>query len=115
MHELSIALSIVEGVEETMASHAGARVAAVHIRLGPLSGVVAEALVSAYELAASGTDCEGSRLQIEDVPIRVFCAECKGEQPAISLQRMACAVCGNPSGDVRRGSELEVFALELME
>jgi len=115
MHELSIALSIIDGVEETMATRPGERVAAVHIRLGPLSGVVGEALAAAYDLAVAGTDCEGSRLFIEDVPIRVYCANCAGEQPAVSLQRMACAACGTPSGDVRAGSELEVYALELME
>lgn len=115
MHELSIALSIVEGVEDVMASHKGSRVAAVHIRLGPLSGVVGAALTSAWEMAASGTECEGSQLLIENVPIRIYCSQCAREQPAISLQEMACAVCRTPSGEVRGGAELEVCALELTE
>ena len=115
MHELSIALSILDGVEETMASHPGERVAAVHIRLGPLSGVAGEALSSAYELAACGTPFEGSRLSIEVVPVRIWCAKCASEQPAISLQRMACVACEMPSADVRSGANLEVRALELAE
>lgn len=115
MHELSIALSILDGIEETMASHAGARVAAVHVRLGPLSGVVADALASAYGMAAEATEFAGSSLLIEHAPIRIYCGKCASEQPAVSLQHMACAVCGTPSGDVRSGSELEVFALELIE
>lgn len=115
MHELSIALSIIEGMEETLEAHAGARVAAVHIRLGPLSGVVGEALAAAYELAAGGTDFEGSQLLIEDVPIRIYCSKCAGEQAAISMQHMACAICGTASSDVRHGRELEVCALELLE
>ena len=53
MHELSIALSLLDLVEEE-AERRGVRVAAVHVRLGPLSGVVRDALVSAFELAREG-------------------------------------------------------------
>jgi hydrogenase nickel incorporation protein HypA/HybF len=115
MHELSIALSILDGVEETMASHAGERVSAVYVRLGPLSGVVGDALSSAYELATAGTPWEGSRLVIEDVPVMIWCARCASERRAVSPQQMACCVCETPSGDVRAGAELEVHALELTE
>ncbi len=54
MHELSIALSILDIAEEEAGDRVG-RVAAVHLKLGPLSGVVKEALLSAYDLAREGT------------------------------------------------------------
>ena len=66
MHELSIALSIVDGVEEEAARHGGGPVRAVHLRLGRLSGVVREALLFAYDRACDGTSLEGSALQIEE-------------------------------------------------
>ena len=113
MHELSIALSIIEGVEEELARQGAASVAGVHLRLGPLSGVVKEALLFSYELACEGTPLAGSRLEIEDVPVLVYCPICDKEQPAVSMQRLCCSACDTPSADVRRGSELEVFALEL--
>lgn len=115
MHELSIALSILEGVEEKMASYPRERVEAVIVRLGPLSGVHAGALASAYDMAATCTGLAGSRLVIEHTPILIYCSKCGVEQPAESLQRMICAVCGTPSGDVRGGSELEVLALQLAD
>ena len=69
MHELSIALSIIEGVEEELTRYEDdARVAAVHLRLGPLSGVAKEALLFSYDLACEGTRLEGSRLAIEEAP-----------------------------------------------
>ena len=74
MHELSIALSILEGVEEEMQRHADARLVAVHLRIGPLSGVVKEALMSAYELACEQTPFASSHLVFEETPIVVFCA-----------------------------------------
>jgi len=47
VHELSIALSIIEGAEEELLRQGGGRLRAVHLKLGPLSGVVREALARA--------------------------------------------------------------------
>jgi hydrogenase nickel incorporation protein HypA/HybF len=113
MHELSIALSIVEGVEEELAQRTGVRASVVHLRLGPLSGVVKDALLFSYDVASEGTALAGSRLIIEEVPIELYCATCGEERPAVSLQSLCCSVCGMPSSEVRRGTELEVCALEL--
>lgn len=62
MHELSIAMSILDVVEEEMQKHAGSRLEAIHLRVGPFAGVVEEALVSAYELAREQTPYPSSRL-----------------------------------------------------
>ena len=66
MHELSIALSIVDGVTEEAAQHGGGLVRAVVLRLGRLSGVVREALLFAYDAACQGTALQGSELRIEE-------------------------------------------------
>ena len=55
MHELSIAMSIVEMAEEEAEQRGGVQVSAVHLKLGALSGVVKEALLSSYEMACEGT------------------------------------------------------------
>ncbi len=115
MHELSIALSIIEGVEEEIVRRHEARVVAVHLKLGPLSGVVKDALLFSYQVACEGTPLQDSRLEIEEIPIVLYCSVCRQERPAVSIQRLCCAVCDNPSADIRRGSELEVFALELAD
>ena len=66
MHELSIALSLVDAVcEELPRLGPAASVRSVYVRLGPYSGVVAEALTSAFELAIAGSPIEGARLEIE--------------------------------------------------
>ena len=112
MHELSIALSLVELAEEE-AGRQGGRVCAVHLRLGPLSGVVKEALLSSYEMACADTSLEGSQLVIEEVPVVVFCPECQALRPLSSLQDFTCAECGTPTPDIRQGKELELVALEV--
>lgn len=115
MHELSIAMSILDVAEEELERHAGARVEAIHIRLGALSGVAREALVAAYELASEQTPFASSRLVFEDVPIVMYCPKCLGERPVHSLQRLCCAECDTPAAEIVRGRELQLAALELEE
>jgi hydrogenase nickel incorporation protein HypA/HybF len=114
MHELSIAMSIVDApVDESQ--RRGVHVSAVHLRLGALSGVVKDALLFSYEVACQDTPLEGSQLVVEDIPVIVFCAQCQKEQALQSVQLFACPECGAPTMDVRHGKELEVFALEVQE
>jgi hydrogenase nickel incorporation protein HypA/HybF len=115
MHEFSIAVSMLDVIEEEMERHQGAHVKAVHVRLGPLSGVVKEALLSAYELAREQTPFAASDLVFEDVPIVVFCSKCQAERTVESVQHFCCAECHTPASQVLRGRELELAALELDE
>ena len=113
MHELSIALSIVEEAGEEAVRQGGGQVCAVHLRLGPLSGVVKEALLFSYAIACEGTSLAGSTLVIEDIPLLIACPQCRTERAPVSLQRLHCADCGTPASKLLRGAELEVYALEL--
>jgi hydrogenase nickel incorporation protein HypA/HybF len=112
MHELSIAMSIVEMAGEEAERHGG-QVSAVHLKLGALSGVVKEALLSSYEMACEDTPLAGSRLIVEEIPIVVFCGQCKAARPISSAQWCCCPECGAPSGEILQGRELEVVALEI--
>jgi hydrogenase nickel incorporation protein HypA/HybF len=114
MHELSIAMSIVEMAEEE-AEQRGAQLSAVHLKLGALAGVVKGALLSSYEIACAGTSLEGSRLVIEEVPVVVYCKQCLAPRPLPSIQLFICPECGDPVSEVLEGRELQVFALEIQE
>jgi hydrogenase nickel incorporation protein HypA/HybF len=114
MHELSIAMGIVEAATDE-AQRRGVRVTAVHLRLGALSGVVKDALLFSYEVACQDTPLAGSRLIVEDVPVIVFCALCQEQRLLTSVQSFCCPECGTPTMDIRQGKELEVFALEVEE
>ena len=113
MHELSIAISLVEAAEEEAAAHGAVNVSAVHLRLGPLAGVAKEALLFSYQLATEGTALAGSELRIEDVPVEVFCPNCGERRPVRSLQWFACATCDTPATEILQGRELEVVGLEI--
>jgi hydrogenase nickel incorporation protein HypA/HybF len=112
MHELSIALAILDIAEEEAGRRSG-RVAAIHLKLGRLSGVVEEALRSAFEMAREGTSLAQSELVIENVPLVVHCAACNADGSPGSLLMLCCPTCGKPAEEVVSGRELEVFALEM--
>jgi hydrogenase nickel incorporation protein HypA/HybF len=114
MHELSIAMSIVDLAQEE-AERRDVTIDAVHLELGPLSGVVADALLFSYEIACNGTRLEGSRLVIKQIPIEVFCPACKTPKILRSMQWFCCPECGTPTSDVIHGKELLVTALEVRD
>lgn len=114
MHELSIALSIVELVRQE-AERRKVEVEVVHLRLGALSSVVKEALMPCYEIACQNTPLEGSRLEVEDVPVVISCPRCRLQRPLSSLQSFRCPECGTPTSEVVKGKELEIVALEIRE
>ena len=112
MHELSIAMSLLDALEEESQRRA-AHVIAAHVRLGPLSGVVKEALLSAFEMARESTPLADCQLIIEDIPIVAFCPQCNAERPVISIQEIRCQTCGTPTPKIVSGNEMELKAMEI--
>jgi hydrogenase nickel incorporation protein HypA/HybF len=114
MHELSIAMSIVEIAQEE-AERRKVAIDAVHLELGMLSGVVKEALLFSYEIACDGTLLQGSRLIVKDIPIEVYCPACDRQRTLDSMQWFCCPECGTPTAEVIHGKELSITALEVRE
>jgi len=115
MHELSIAMSMVEMATEESQRLGAERVTALHLKVGLLSGVVKDALIFSYEVACAGTPLEGSKLIIEDVPVKVYCPRCSSEKELDSIQLFACPACGELTPEVLEGRELQVVAMEIVE
>jgi hydrogenase nickel incorporation protein HypA/HybF len=115
MHELSIALSIVEMAQQECAQRGGVRLRAVHLRMGPLAGIVPDALRFSYIAACAETSLEGSQLLIEEVPLTVHCPTCHGPHQLARIYPLRCPACGSDQVDIVQGKELEVVALEVEE
>ena len=113
MHELSIALSILEIAEEEASRRNAARIQAIHLRLGPLAGVIKEALLSAFDLARETSALNDCTLVIEDVPLIAHCPACGKDCRVAAPQEMCCSVCGTPTPQIVQGRELEISAMEI--
>ena len=113
MHELSIAMSIVEIAAEESKRRGGLRVKAVHLRLGVLAGVTKDALLFSYHVATENTSLAGSQLLVEEVSGLIFCPQCKEPRAARNPEWFMCPDCGAPASELVQGKELEVVALEV--
>ena len=114
MHELSIATSMVEMAAEESARRGGVQVLAVHLRLGPLSGVARDALLFSWDVACEDTPVAGARLVIEESPVVVHCPACRADRALAAGGWLCCPVCEAPTPDILQGDELEVVALEIL-
>lgn len=115
MHELSLANDIVEIATEAARRAGAVRVESVHLRIGRLAGVEADALRFCFDLAAAGTVLAGAQLRVEDVPPVIWCGPCGCERELPGVHPIHCPICGAPGGELRHGREFEVHALEITE
>jgi hydrogenase nickel incorporation protein HypA/HybF len=115
MHELSIAMNILNIAAAEAERRGGVRVVAIHLKLGPLSGVVKEALLSAYDLAGEISPMPDARLVIDEVPVVIYCETCEAEQPIASIQEFCCPKCGTFTANIISGRELDVVSMEIQE
>ena len=87
---------------------------AVHVRLGPLSGVVrrrAGRRLSNWPVRARRKN--RWMLVVEEVPIVVSCPACAASKTLESAWNLYCPTCGSPTPEILSGRELEVVALEI--
>lgn len=113
MHELSIALSLLEIVEEHCRAGGYHSVEAVKVRVGRGGGIFPEALDFAFQAVKADTVAHHARFHIDSVPLGGFCHSCRRqfetEEPVI----FACPLCASPSFQINQGYELQVIELEV--
>jgi hydrogenase nickel incorporation protein HypA/HybF len=113
MHELSIAISMIDQIIEESESRGGLEVEVVHLKLGVFSGVDKAALLFSYELACEGTRLQGSRLLIESIPLVIYCETCRQNRTPPSTDELYCPNCQTPGQTIVSGREIEVAFLEV--
>ena len=112
MHEVSIMAEAVRMAAETAQAAGAEHVTGVRLRVGSLSGAVPEAMRFAWDVVSRDTIAEGAWLEIETVPAACWCATCKTEFACVDFLG-ECPSCHNVSGELRRGRELDIAAVEM--
>lgn len=111
MHEFSIVSSLLDLVEADIRKHNARSATKVVVRIGEMSGVVAELLTEAFHVCKRGTLAEQAELVVEmqEVLIRCGC----GYQGVINDRRFICPACGVPDVEVTAGEDMVLQQLEL--
>ncbi|GGW49939.1 hydrogenase maturation nickel metallochaperone HypA [Streptomyces xantholiticus] len=108
MHEMSVALAVVDQVEQAARSRGAVGVESVSLDVGELAGVVPDALAFCFELACAGTVLEGAELFTRSVPGTARCGTCADVWDVGMPPQLICPACGNAAADLVSGRELRI-------
>ena len=112
MHELSIAEDILKIVSPRIgAQHS---LSAVHLTLGPLSGVSTESLRFCFPEVAEMHGFGRPSLIVDELPAQMHCLDC-GCEYALRRFSDGCPGCGSLLRDVRSGSEFMIDWIEVRD
>jgi hydrogenase nickel incorporation protein HypA/HybF len=106
-------MSLVDAALQASSALGPARITAVHVRLGALSGVVEGALRFSFDLATDGTPIEGAALVIEAPSLAVTCEACGHRAEVAQISAPDCERCGTPVR-IEGSRDLELVALEVI-
>jgi len=112
MHEVGLMAETLRLAEDKAKEAGATRIHEIRMRIGRLAGVVPEALSYAFEVLRDGTLAAEGALKIESVEATCWCATCQLEFATPDLI-YECPTCGQASGELRRGREMELISMEI--
>jgi hydrogenase nickel incorporation protein HypA/HybF len=112
MHEMGIALRIVDIALGSLPPTGAHRLVGIRLRLGKLAAIVPRTLRDCFAAAAAGTAAEGAELVMTEVAIRVACRVC-GAESEIEALPWVCGACRGGDLEIIAGRELVVESIEV--
>jgi hydrogenase nickel incorporation protein HypA/HybF len=112
MHEMSIAESVLQIVEDTARSGGYTRVKAVWLEIGQLANVEKESLRFCFDAVTRDSIAQDARLEIIETAGQGWCMQCACNVPIAALHE-PCPTCGSYQIQVTGGEEMRVKELEI--
>ena len=112
MHEMSLAESVLQIIQESAQAQNFQHVRAVTLEIGKLAAVEPDAMRFCFDAVTSGSIAEGARLEIIETPGEGHCAAC-GKTVAMLEQYDLCPECGSECLQIASGNKMRVKDLEV--
>ena len=112
MHEMSIAQSVLEIVDETLSREKFNKLKEVVVQVGQLVAVVPDSLIFCFEALIEDTVYQGAKITVEIIPTRAVCNACRHEFEIREIC-FSCPRCESTEIRVTRGEELTISHLEV--
>jgi hydrogenase nickel incorporation protein HypA/HybF len=112
MHEMALAESMLQLVEDTARKNGAKRVTAVRLELGVLSHVERDALCFCFDAVTKGGVADGALLEIDATPGAAWCMPCSARVPLAQLGD-PCPRCGRWQLNVVEGEAMRVKEIEI--
>ncbi len=104
MHELSLAQSILEIVNDYAEKHRFKHVNSLNLTLGRLSCIETSTLTFAFDLQAKDSCADGAKLNFTIFPPRIHCISCNRELEVKKFESI-CPRCNSPDITLIGGTE----------
>ena len=114
MHELSLAVEILELVDRAAQDSGFHHVHVLRLEVGQLSGVETQALRFALENLAPGSRIDGARIAIDEPKGQAWCSPCQKTVP-LGLRGDPCPHCGGHELRITGGQGFRVIDLEVSD
>ncbi len=112
MHEMSIAMSVIDAVTDKARQEGCSKVTGIELVVGKLAGVEVESLKFCFSAACRDTPADGAELTIDEPEGRGRCEAC-GESFAVTSFFAKCPACGQFRVTVESGQELAVRSITI--
>jgi hydrogenase nickel incorporation protein HypA/HybF len=112
MHEMSLAMGILQIVEDSAREQHFQCVKSVQLEIGQLAAVEVEAMRFCFDAVTQGTLAEGATLTIVEVAGQGLCFNCNQAVPLAALYD-PCSACGGHPVQAIGGTEMRVKELEV--
>jgi hydrogenase nickel incorporation protein HypA/HybF len=112
MHEMSLALSIVEQTREAATREGAVRILEVEIEVGCLAGVLADSLQFCLEAVGKDDGLADTIFRITEVGATGNCRVCAATFPADSFL-VLCPSCASDDVSLNGGRELKIRSLTI--
>ena len=112
VHELSLIQEMMKVVEEQIRAYEVKKVHLVSLSVGKLMTVVPESLIFCFEILSKGTNLEGAKLEIEEIPVKCRCKDC-GEEFLVEAFSFFCPKCSGINLEQLSGNEFLIHHLEV--
>ena len=112
MHELSIAQSILDIVNQHLPANNTTHVKSVKVKIGKLSNVLPDSLQFCFEAITKDSDFEKTQLILNIIPITIKCNDCN-KLTEINDYVFSCPSCDSTNINVIAGNDLNIEEIEI--
>ncbi|MFW5721536.1 MAG: hydrogenase maturation nickel metallochaperone HypA [Bacteroidota bacterium] len=111
MHELKIALELIEIIKDVAEKENLKSVTKVNIQFGKMIQIVPDIFQFAFEEATRDSIAEGAKLNLEILPVKFACKKCNLNTEVGDLL-FKCPNCGSVDLDLIQGRETIIESIE---
>ncbi|MBI4689753.1 MAG: hydrogenase maturation nickel metallochaperone HypA [Nitrospirae bacterium] len=113
MHEVSIALSMLDIAAEKCRESGYNKIDSIRLKIGRASGVMTDALIFAFDVVKTDTIASGASVIIDEIPVSGSCKDCGRDFVAEDTYVLCCPRCGGMAFMINTGRELEILDMEV--